>query len=157
MYKFLNSVKSLFGLGKGERENYSKLSLEELKKKAAAKKRELVKAADIAKVQPNEFRKRYGLVGMENIGNTCYINASIQCLSHCSELTQWLLAGKWEEDVNTVNVIGTEGQLLVEYVRLLHELWRPQQISRLNEQIEPVNPTAFKERLEKENAVVGPG
>lgn len=153
-YMFIvNRIKGLFGVKK-EKEQYNKLTIFELHSKSVSKKKDLVRSADISRVQPNEYRKRKGLIGIDNIGNTCYINASIQCLSHCDELTQWLLAGRWEEDVNTVNVIGTEGRLLVEYVRLLHELWRPHNSRMHDNMVESINPSSFKEQLERENSVV---
>ena len=34
----------------------------------------------------------HGLTGLKNLGNTCYINTIIQCLSHSLELTYYFLA-----------------------------------------------------------------
>jgi len=34
---------------------------------------------------------KHGLVGLTNLGNTCYMNSSIQCLSNTYELTKYML------------------------------------------------------------------
>lgn len=47
----------------------------------------------------NEYNRR-GLSGIVNLGNTCYINSAIQCLSHTLPLTDYFLKKKWENDLN---------------------------------------------------------
>ncbi|XP_060116125.1 putative ubiquitin carboxyl-terminal hydrolase 50 [Heteronotia binoei] len=36
-----------------------------------------------------------GLTGLRNVGNTCYMNAVIQCLSSVSPLVEYFLSGKY--------------------------------------------------------------
>ena len=39
-----------------------------------------------------DFNKNHGVCGSYNLGNTCFMNSSIACLSNCSELTAYFLS-----------------------------------------------------------------
>lgn len=77
-----------------------------------------------------------GIVGLQNRGNTCYLNTSIQCLSHINPLTEFFVSDKYTEDLNNrfqelkqkkINeIIFTK-----EYAKLVKVLWSS------NTQIEP--------------------
>src|ERR1700744_1813010 len=48
------------------------------------------------------FRKNItvrGLTGLRNVGNTCYINSAIQCISATPMLLSYVVKGKFKEDL----------------------------------------------------------
>ena len=44
-----------------------------------------------------------GRIGGINLGNTCFMNSSIACLSNCTELTYYFLKGDYKKDINVEN------------------------------------------------------
>ena len=70
-----------------------------------------------------DFNNNHGLCGSINLGNTCFMNSSIACLSNCSELTEYFLRQKYINDINEDNRDGAEGALAEEWYNLLGNYW----------------------------------
>ena len=64
-----------------------------------------------------------GICGGYNLGNTCFMNSSIACISNCIELTYYFLCGDYKIDINTDNKNGLRGELAKSWGDLLHEYW----------------------------------
>lgn len=64
-------------------------------------------------------------VGLQNLGATCYLNASLQCL-RSTNLYNYILSGCWEADLNeaTDGVQARENSMVVELCRLYQEMDR---------------------------------
>ena len=56
--------------------------------------------------------------GLDNIGATCYMNATLQCFYHCKKLTNYFLSGKYESDEITI----PENSITNEYIKLVKQL-----------------------------------
>ena len=78
-----------------------------------------------------------GEVGLQNLGCTCYMNASLQCMSHLPLLTQYFLSCSFFGDVNLVSKFSHRGVIATGYWRLLQQLW-------LHPPNDYVSPTLFK-------------
>ena len=64
-----------------------------------------------------------GRCGGRNLGNTCFMNSSIACLSNCNELTYYFLKGDYKKDINEENNLGMRGELAKSWAELIHQYW----------------------------------
>ena len=111
---------------KKNKENYDKLNAQLIEREKALK----LKEEEIAE------SKKPILIGLNNIGATCYMNATLQCLSNTKKLTEYFL--NIHQQIPNKNMSN-------EYHGVLSHIW-----DRKNNN-KSYSPNSFKEELSKEN------
>uniref|UniRef100_A0A1I8JJ24 ubiquitinyl hydrolase 1 n=1 Tax=Macrostomum lignano TaxID=282301 RepID=A0A1I8JJ24_9PLAT len=64
-----------------------------------------------------------GLCGLVNMGNTCFMSSTLQCLSNVPILTEYMLSDKWRSELNCTNPLGMRGEIAKAYAALIANLW----------------------------------
>ena len=64
-----------------------------------------------------------GLVGLENLGNTCYMNCALQCLCHTALFKDYFLSEAYTRHINTESLDGLNGEFAVSFGLLMQAIW----------------------------------
>ena len=118
-----------------EKENKIKIKEDEMSKllKKYKQENEEIKKLNL------ELRKDPILVGLNNIGATCYMNATLQSLSNSDKLTEYFLKNYKYEPNNNKKIMSNV------YYNVIKDLW-----NRGNNN-KSFSPNEFKEKLSQEN------
>nr|XP_057935849.1 ubiquitin carboxyl-terminal hydrolase 32 isoform X2 [Doryrhamphus excisus] len=76
-----------------------------------------------SKMERHKVPTEKGATGLSNLGNTCFMNSSIQCVSNTRPLTDYFISGRHLYELNRSNPIGMRGHMAKCYGDLVMELW----------------------------------
>ncbi|XP_018105104.1 ubiquitin carboxyl-terminal hydrolase 32 isoform X1 [Xenopus laevis] len=79
--------------------------------------------ANSSKIDRHKVPTEKGATGLSNLGNTCFMNSSIQCVSNTQPLTKYFISGRHLYELNRANPIGMKGHMAKCYGDLVQELW----------------------------------
>ncbi len=68
---------------------------------------------------------RMGIIGLNNLGNTCFLSSALQCLLRTPIFIPYFLSYQYKFDINDRSKFGTNGKLTEEFAEFVRTVYNP--------------------------------
>jgi ubiquitin carboxyl-terminal hydrolase 31 len=120
--------------------NFSTVSNRDVIVEGSSYKKRVEEREDETDITCNKPPEVLNLTGLKNHGNTCFMNAIIQCLAHTDLLAEYFVLGKYKQELRKGQnkKFGTRGEVTEKLAILLKNLWSSQYSSQISSDFKAV-------------------